>query len=255
MALTSEFHVRQAQTGTGTTCTATSPNTAAGDVAASDTEIIICSLGLNGTPGGSGVPTITPAAGAMSIIEQFSGALGPGYIWIGIYQCTSAIARNTAYAGSWTTTRGLRNFTVSSYTATETFGGYIAAAARDAGETVGPSQITFGETIWPAAATDLVPLGSTGLGYRVIYQSVDNSAITAGTIATSRHGLSNTAGAYTFAHDIFRTVSTAYATQATGMSGFASRAGIAVHIPTGAAAAAKGIIVPRGRSLQSLLAR
>lgn len=231
MALTHKFSVGTRSNASGTTAPGTSPNTAAGDVAVDD--LILVGVGCSGTFGGGGSPTASPAVGAMTLVESFLGS--GGNFWVGIFRCTSAIARNTVYSVSWTTARTARASTIASYSATETFALYYSLT-RDAAETV--QETAGGIANWPAAATDLTPAaasGSTGLGWRFMWGPVNNASITAGTIATDRRS-GTTTGVQQFTHDIFRTVSTAYACQATGMSAFAfDRTGIALHIPTGAA--------------------
>lgn len=243
MALTHKFSVGTRSNTSGTTANGTSPNTSAGDVAVDD--LILVGVGCSGTFGGSGEPSVSPASGAMSLLESFLGS--GGNFWVGIYRCTTAIPRNTVYTVSWTTSRTARASTIASYSATETFALYysiVAGAGRDAAETV--EETAGGIAEWPASATDLTPAaasGSTGLGWRFMWGPVNNSSITAGTIATDRRS-GTTTGVQQFTHDIFRTVSTAYSCRATGMSAFAfDRSGIALHIPTGSAPA--GGFTPR----------
>jgi hypothetical protein len=250
VAATHKFTAGTQPTGTGTSSTFTSPNTAAGDVAVGD--IVIATVGMDGAPGGSGKPTCSPAAGAMTLVCEFDQSAS-FYNWIGIYICTSAIARNTIYTVSWTTARGIRIVHGTSYSATETFGELVAQGATfatgssptgpNASEKVGPVGVAFGGANFPAAATDVTPVsagGTTGIGYRSIWHNADNSSITPGTGWTSRRAASNTAGAFSWIHDNIRTSGGAYATQATAMTTFATRNGVVVHIPTGAASGGGG---------------
>jgi hypothetical protein len=175
------------------------------------------------------------------LVGRYDHSVGDLSVAIMAAVVTSSIASGSNLPISWTTNSTGRYGTVTCFRADESFDAWLASGVDDSVTAELASGTAF------SGLADLDPIGSTGLGFRLIGKLVNNTAFTQGTGWTAIRNAGNTAPMSVHTSRAFRTDATAYNPDCSGFSSTGRKALLAVHFPTGSAPAAGA--APRRRAL------